>query len=151
MELFILLFIAAGAFHASNPSDLLPELQGRLPIRVELEALSERDFFKILTQTNCNLIQQQKALFGSEGVDLEFSDDAIKELAPMSKKLNESVDNIDARRLRAVISKLIEQISFDAPDMRGQTIILLIRNLFLKNWRILLNLKIFQNIFYNIT
>jgi len=119
-----MLFIAAGAFHQSNPSDLLPELQGRLPIRVELEALSQNDFVKILTETEANLIDQQKALFGAEGVDLEFSDDAIQEVARMSKDLNESVDNIGARRLRAVISKLIEQISFDAPDLRGQKMVI---------------------------
>ena len=119
-----MLFIAAGAFHQSNPSDLLPELQGRLPIRVELEALSEKDFVKILTETQANLIDQQKALFGAEGVDLEFTTDAIDEIARMSKGLNESVDNIGARRLRAVISKLIEQISFNAPEMRGQKLII---------------------------
>ena len=119
-----MLFIAAGAFHQSNPSDLLPELQGRLPIRVELEALSENDFVRILTETEANLIDQQKALFGAEGVDLEFKEDAIQQIAKMSKNLNESVDNIGARRLRAVISKLVEQISFDAPDMRGQAMMI---------------------------
>jgi len=117
-----MLFIAAGAFHQANPSDLLPELQGRLPIRVELEALSEADFVRILTETEANLIDQQKALFGAEGVDLVLTDCAIAEIARMSKHLNESVDNIGARRLRAVISKLVEQISYDAPDLRGQTI-----------------------------
>ena len=117
-----ILFIAAGAFHQANPSDLLPELQGRLPIRVELEALSESDFVRILTETEANLISQQKALFGAEGVDLVVTDDAIQEIAKMSKDLNESVDNIGARRLRAVISKLVEQVSFDAPDMRGTTL-----------------------------
>eukprot|EP00485_Elphidium_margaritaceum_P000722 CAMPEP_0202686872 /NCGR_PEP_ID=MMETSP1385-20130828/2632_1 /ASSEMBLY_ACC=CAM_ASM_000861 /TAXON_ID=933848 /ORGANISM="Elphidium margaritaceum" /LENGTH=519 /DNA_ID=CAMNT_0049341541 /DNA_START=39 /DNA_END=1598 /DNA_ORIENTATION=+ len=118
-----MLFIAAGAFHQSNPSDLLPELQGRLPIRVELEALSEHDFVRILTETEANLVQQQQALFGAEDVDLEFTQDAIEEIAKMSKTLNESVDNIGARRLRAVISKLVEQVSYDAPDMKGQKII----------------------------
>merc|ERR1712130_904933 len=117
-----ILFIAAGAFHQANPSDLLPELQGRLPIRVELEALSESDFVRILTETEANLISQQKALFGAEGVELVVTDDAIEEIAKMSKDLNESVDNIGARRLRAVISKLVEQVSFDAPDMRGTTL-----------------------------
>jgi len=119
-----MLFIAAGAFHQANPSDLLPELQGRLPIRVELEALSEEDFVKILTETEANLIDQQKALFGAEGVDLEFKPDAVKEIARMSKHLNESVDNIGARRLRAVISKLLEELSFNAPDLRGQTLLI---------------------------
>mmetsp|Transcript_70639 Transcript_70639/g.63435 ORF Transcript_70639/g.63435 Transcript_70639/m.63435 type:complete len:536 (-) Transcript_70639:34-1641(-) len=119
-----MLFIAAGAFHQANPSDLLPELQGRLPIRVELEALSEDDFKRILTETEANLIDQQKALFGAEGVDLEFSPDAIEEVARMSKKLNESVDNIGARRLRAVISKLVEEKSFDAPDLRGTKLVI---------------------------
>merc|ERR1712113_868393 len=119
-----MLFIAAGAFHQSNPSDLLPELQGRLPIRVELEALSEDDFIKILTETEANLIDQQKALFAAEGVELEFTKDAIEEIAKMSKNLNESVDNIGARRLRAVISKLIEEKSFDAPDLRGTKLII---------------------------
>lgn len=117
-----MLFVAAGAFHQSSPSDLLPELQGRVPIRVELEALSEDDFFHILTETEANLILQQQALFASEGVDLEFTPDAIKRIAKISRDLNESVENIGARRLRAVISKIVEEFSFDAPDKRGEKI-----------------------------
>eukprot|EP00490_Sorites_sp_Unknown_P017490 CAMPEP_0114658160 /NCGR_PEP_ID=MMETSP0191-20121206/15208_1 /TAXON_ID=126664 /ORGANISM="Sorites sp." /LENGTH=377 /DNA_ID=CAMNT_0001879381 /DNA_START=441 /DNA_END=1574 /DNA_ORIENTATION=- len=119
-----MLFICAGAFHSANPSDLLPELQGRVPIRVNLEPLTEDDFYKILTDTESNLLIQQQSLFGAEGVDIEFTEDGIREIAKISKELNESLDNIGARRLRAVISKIVEELSYNAPDMKGQKVII---------------------------
>jgi len=111
-----ILFIGTGSFHNSKPSDLLPELQGRLPIRVELEKLTEEDFKKILLFTKNNLIQQHVALFETEGVEIVFEEDSIDEIARISFDLNKTVENIGARRLRAVVSKVTEELSFDAPD-----------------------------------
>jgi ATP-dependent HslUV protease ATP-binding subunit HslU len=116
------LFIASGAFHVSKPSDMLPELQGRLPIRVELTALTQDDFVRILSQTKANLPQQYAALLGTEDVALEFTDDAITELARIAAQVNESVENIGARRLQTVMEKLLEDISFDAEDRKGESI-----------------------------
>jgi len=116
-----ILFIASGAFHLSKPSDLLPELQGRLPIRVELKALSRDDFVRILTETEASLIKQYKALLGTENVLLEFGDDAIDAVADLAAEINKSVENIGARRLHTVLEKLLEDISFDATDKSGET------------------------------
>lgn len=115
-----MLFISAGAFHASKPSDLIPEFQGRFPIRVELETLTEDDFYRILTEPDNALIKQYTALLGTEEVHLSFKDDAIREIARMSAHVNERTENIGARRLQTVMEKLLESISFEAPDMRNQ-------------------------------
>ena len=114
------LFIAAGAFHASKPSDLIPEFQGRFPIRVELESLTEEDFFRILTEPDNALIKQYIGLLATEDVHLNFETDAIREIARMSAHVNERTENIGARRLQTVLEKLLESISFDAPDMKNQ-------------------------------
>jgi len=116
------LFIASGAFHIAKPSDMLPELQGRLPIRVELKALTEEDFFHILTQTKANLAQQYSALLGTEELTLHFTEDALREVARIAAAVNESVENIGARRLQTVMEKLLEDISFNAEDRRGETV-----------------------------
>ena len=116
------LFIASGAFHVSKPSDMLPELQGRLPIRVELRALTEEDFVRILTETRANLPQQYKALIGTEDVTLDITEDAISEVAKIAAQVNESVENIGARRLQTVMERLVEDISFTAEDHAGETI-----------------------------
>ncbi|GMM93509.1 ATP-dependent protease ATPase subunit HslU [Qipengyuania sp. MTN3-11] len=116
------LFIASGAFHVSKPSDMLPELQGRLPIRVELRALTEEDFVRILTETRANLPQQYKALIGTEDVTLDITEDAIAEVAKIAAQVNESVENIGARRLQTVMERLVEDISFTAEDHAGETI-----------------------------
>jgi ATP-dependent HslUV protease ATP-binding subunit HslU len=117
-----ILFVASGAFHYSKPSDLLAELQGRLPIRVELRALTEEDFIRILTETENCLIKQYKALIATEGVTLDFTDDAIKEIARIAFHVNETVENIGARRLLTVMEKLLDDISFTASDRSGETI-----------------------------
>ncbi len=114
-----MLFIASGAFHVSKPSDLLPELQGRLPIRVELRALEKNDFVRILTETEAALIKQYIALMQTEGVELEFTDDAIDALAGIAVDLNSSVENIGARRLQTVMERVLDDISFNAPDTNG--------------------------------
>ena len=111
-----ILFIAAGAFHAAKPSDLVPELQGRFPIRVELRNLTADDFYKILTQPKTALVKQYRALLSTEGIDLHFEDAAIKKIAQMSQTLNEKLENIGARRLHTVMETLLEDLSFDAPD-----------------------------------
>ncbi len=116
------LFIASGAFHVSKPSDMLPELQGRLPIRVELRALTEEDFVRILTETRANLPQQYKALIGTEDVTLNITDEAITEVAKIAARVNESVENIGARRLQTVMERLLEDISFEAEEHKGETI-----------------------------
>ncbi|MEQ9332471.1 ATP-dependent protease ATPase subunit HslU [Thalassobaculum sp.] len=116
------LFIASGAFHTAKPSDLLPELQGRLPIRVELSALSRDDFRRILTEPEASLVTQYKALLGTEGMTLEFTEDAIDALADMAVEINRSVENIGARRLHTVLEKLLEEISFTASDRTGETV-----------------------------
>ncbi len=116
------LFIASGAFHVAKPSDMLPELQGRLPIRVELRALTEEDFVRILSETRANLVEQYKALIGTEDVTLEIGDDAVREIARIAAQVNESVENIGARRLQTVMEKLLEELSFEAEDHAGETI-----------------------------
>ncbi|WP_170001788.1 ATP-dependent protease ATPase subunit HslU [Pseudopontixanthobacter vadosimaris] len=116
------LFIASGAFHVAKPSDMLPELQGRLPIRVELRALTEEDFVRILAETRANLVEQYKALIGTEDVTLEIGDDAVREIARIAAQVNESVENIGARRLQTVMEKLLEELSFEAEDHAGETI-----------------------------
>ena len=117
------LFIASGAFHVSKPSDMLPELQGRLPIRVELRALTEEDFVRILTETRANLPQQYKALIGTEDVTLDITDEAITEVAKIAARVNESVENIGARRLHTLMERLLESVSFDATDLTEQVTI----------------------------
>jgi ATP-dependent HslUV protease ATP-binding subunit HslU len=117
-----ILFIASGAFHVAKPSDLLPELQGRLPIRVELRALEKTDFVRILTETEASLIKQYIALMKTEGVDLTFSDDAIDTLAGIAVDLNASVENIGARRLQTVMERVLDDISFNAPDKSGTSV-----------------------------
>ncbi|THF50351.1 ATP-dependent protease ATPase subunit HslU [Allorhizobium terrae] len=114
-----ILFIASGAFHVSKPSDLLPELQGRLPIRVELKPLTKEDFRRILTETEASLIRQYIALMATEGLDLEFTEDAIDALADVTVALNTSVENIGARRLQTVMERVLDEISFNAPDRSG--------------------------------
>lgn len=117
-----ILFIASGAFHVAKPSDLLPELQGRLPIRVELRALEKDDFRRILTETEASLIKQYIALMDTEGVTLDFTDDAIDELAGIAVDLNSSVENIGARRLQTVMERVLDDISYNAPDQSGSSI-----------------------------
>ncbi len=117
-----ILFIAAGAFNVSKPSDLLPELQGRFPIRVELDSLSMEDFVRILTEPKNALITQYKALLATEGIELVFENEAVREIASIASKVNERMENIGARRLQTVMEKLLDQISFDAPDMPSETV-----------------------------
>ncbi|MGD0639409.1 MAG: ATP-dependent protease ATPase subunit HslU, partial [Roseiarcus sp.] len=117
-----ILFIASGAFHVSRPSDLLPELQGRLPIRVELASLTEDDFKRILTEPEASLIKQYAALMGAEGVKLTFADDAIAAIARIAAKVNASVENIGARRLQTVMERVLDEVSFTAPDRSGEEI-----------------------------
>jgi ATP-dependent HslUV protease ATP-binding subunit HslU len=116
------LFIASGAFHVSKPSDMLPELQGRLPIRVELRALEHADFVRILSETRANLPQQYTALLATEEVHLDFTDDAIDAIARIAVDVNATVENIGARRLQTVMEKLLEEISFEAEDRKGETL-----------------------------
>lgn len=113
-----ILFIAAGAFHAAKPSDLVPELQGRFPIRVELKNLTADDFYKILTQPKTALVKQYRALLSTEGVDLHFEDAALRKIAEISQTLNEKLENIGARRLHTVMETLLEDLSFDAPEKK---------------------------------
>jgi ATP-dependent HslUV protease ATP-binding subunit HslU len=117
-----ILFIASGAFHVSKPSDLLPELQGRLPIRVELQPLTVEDFRRILTETEASLIKQAVALLQTEGVELRFTDDAIDALARVAVEVNASVENIGARRLQTVLERVLDEISFTAPDRSGEAV-----------------------------
>jgi ATP-dependent HslUV protease ATP-binding subunit HslU len=116
------LFIAAGAFHRSKPSDLMPELQGRFPIRVELSDLTKDDFLRILREPENALTRQYQALLGTESLKLEFTDDAIHEMAEYAFRVNKSTQNIGARRLHTIIEKLVEDISFDAPDMKEKQV-----------------------------
>ncbi|WP_435418525.1 ATP-dependent protease ATPase subunit HslU [Parerythrobacter aurantius] len=118
------LFIASGAFHVSKPSDMLPELQGRLPIRVELRALEVEDFVRILSETRANLVEQYRALLGTENVTVEITEDAIREVATIAAQVNESVENIGARRLQTVMERLLEELSFEAEDHQGETIVI---------------------------
>ncbi|WP_456445591.1 ATP-dependent protease ATPase subunit HslU [Thiolapillus sp.] len=117
-----ILFIASGAFHLSKPSDLIPELQGRLPIRVELSSLSSDDFVRILTEPDASLTEQYQALMATEGVDLEFTEDGIRRIAEIAWEVNERTENIGARRLHTVMERLLEGVSFEASNLRGQTI-----------------------------
>ena len=117
-----ILFIASGAFHVSKPSDMLPELQGRLPIRVELEALTRDDLRRILVEPEASLIRQYEALMSAEGVTLVFEDAAIDTLADLAEAVNNSVENIGARRLQTVLERLLDEISFEAPEKKGETI-----------------------------
>jgi ATP-dependent HslUV protease ATP-binding subunit HslU len=115
-----ILFIASGAFHMAKPSDLIPELQGRFPIRVELEALRAADFVRILTEPHCSLTEQYEALMGTEGFHLRFSDEGVQRLAEVAWRVNERTENIGARRLHTVMERLLEEISFTAPDQSGE-------------------------------
>src|ERR1700678_827853 len=117
-----ILFIAAGAFHISKPSDLIPELQGRLPLRVELSALTESDFVRILTEPKNALIKQYVALLETEGVKLSFSDDAIETIAKFATSVNEQTENIGARRLHTILEKVLDELSFEAPDLKKKTV-----------------------------
>jgi ATP-dependent HslUV protease ATP-binding subunit HslU len=117
-----ILFIASGAFHIAKPSDLLPELQGRLPIRVELRALTEADFVRILTETDNALTLQYSALMGTENVDVSFTEDGIAAIAKIAADVNGTVENIGARRLYTIIERVFEELSFTAPDRAGETI-----------------------------
>ena len=117
-----ILFIAAGAFHEAKPNDLMPELQGRLPIRVELSALSVNDFVRILKEPDASLTEQYSALMATEEVTLEFHDDGLQRLAEVAYEVNEKQENIGARRLYTVIERLLETVSFEASDMVDQTI-----------------------------
>ena len=116
------LFIAAGAFHVSKPSDLIPELQGRFPIRVELDALTGEDFIRILTEPRNALTKQYIALLGTEGITIDFTDDAVRELASIAAEVNARTNNIGARRLHTVIERLLDELLFSAPDIGPQTI-----------------------------
>lgn len=119
-----ILFIASGAFQVARPSDLIPELQGRLPIRVELGALTAKDFERILTEPNASLTEQYKALMQTEGVSVEFTDDAIATIAEAAFRVNEKTENIGARRLHTVLERLMDKISFDASDMSGEKVVI---------------------------
>jgi len=118
-----ILFIASGAFSFAKPSDLIPELQGRLPIRVELSALAVDDFVRILTEPDCSLTEQYSALMHTEGVSMRFTDDGVRRLAEVAFRVNERTENIGARRLHTVMERLVEEISFDAPDRNGQQVV----------------------------
>src|SRR5438034_3029349 len=117
-----ILFIAAGAFHVSKPSDLIPELQGRFPIRVELKSLTVEDFIKILTEPKSSLVKQYTALLETEGVKLEFTREALDEVAHFAFRVNEGTENIGARRLHTIMERVLDQISFDAPERKGEHI-----------------------------
>ncbi len=116
-----ILFIASGAFHVAKPSDLLPELQGRLPIRVELKALTEEDFVRILSDTRASLTEQYRALLATEGVTIDFAEDGIRALARIAAEVNAQVENIGARRLQTVLEKLLEDVSFEAEERKGES------------------------------
>lgn len=124
VKTYHILFIAAGAFNASKPSDLLPELQGRFPIRVELDSLSRDDFIRILKEPKNALITQYEALLETEEIDLKFEDLAIEEIASIASKVNERMENIGARRLHTVMEKLLDEVSFDAPDMASKKVVI---------------------------
>jgi ATP-dependent HslUV protease ATP-binding subunit HslU len=117
-----ILFIAAGAFHVSKPSDLIPELQGRFPIRVELKSLTEADFIRILKEPKNALIKQSQALLDTEGIRLSFTDDALVELARCAAQVNAQAENIGARRLHTILEKVLEEISFEGPDLKKKTV-----------------------------
>jgi ATP-dependent HslUV protease ATP-binding subunit HslU len=115
-----ILFIAAGAFHVSKPSDLIPELQGRFPIRVELQSLTMEDFVRILTEPKSSLVKQYTALLETEGVKLEFTPEALEEICRFAFRVNEGTENIGARRLHTIMERVLDEISFDAPEKKGQ-------------------------------
>ena len=117
-----MLFIAAGAFHETKVSDLIPELQGRFPIRVELSALSEDDFYRILSEPKNSLVRQYEALLATEGLTLKFEESGLRELARMAYQANTQLENIGARRLHTVLENLLEEVSFKAPELGGKTI-----------------------------
>ena len=117
-----ILFVAAGAFHVTKPSDLIPELQGRLPIRVELQSLKEEDFVRILTEPKNALIKQYQALLDTEGIRLTFTDDSLEQIAGFAARVNEQTENIGARRLHTILEKVLEEISFEAPEMKKKTV-----------------------------
>jgi ATP-dependent HslUV protease ATP-binding subunit HslU len=117
-----ILFIAAGAFHVSKPSDLIPELQGRFPIRVELKSLTEADFIRILKEPKNALIKQYQALLDTEGIKLSFTEDALEEISAFAARVNETTENIGARRLHTILEKLLEDVSFDGPDLKKKTV-----------------------------
>jgi ATP-dependent HslUV protease ATP-binding subunit HslU len=117
------LFIAAGAFHTTKPTDLIPELQGRLPIRVELDSLGEAEFGRILMEPKNALIRQYKSLLSTEGVDLQFTDDGVREIARMAARVNERTENIGARRLHTIMERLLEEVSFEAPEGKKGTLV----------------------------
>ncbi len=119
-----ILFIASGAFHTAKPSDLLPELQGRLPIRVELKALTREDFRRILTEPEASLITQYVGLLETEGVALEFTKDGIEAIADVAAQVNASVENIGARRLQTIMERVLDEVSFSATDRSGQKIVI---------------------------
>ena len=119
-----MLFIAAGAFHVAKVSDLIPELQGRFPIRVELEPLGREDLVRILKEPRSSLVRQYTALLATEGVDVQFRDDAVEEIARIAADVNERMENIGARRLHTVMERLLDAVSFDAPELRGQRIVI---------------------------
>jgi ATP-dependent HslUV protease ATP-binding subunit HslU len=119
-----ILFIAAGAFHVSKPSDLIPELQGRFPIRVELDSLGKDDFIRILTEPENALVKQYRALLETESVTLEFKEDGIAEIAETAALINQRTENIGARRLYTIMERLLDEISFDAPEMNGKTVVI---------------------------
>jgi ATP-dependent HslUV protease ATP-binding subunit HslU len=117
-----ILFVAAGAFHTAKPSELMPELQGRLPIRVELNDLTKEDFVRILTEPENAIVKQQIALLATEGLVVSFTPDGVDEIASIASEVNHRTENIGARRLQTITEKVMETISFDAPDMSGQTV-----------------------------
>jgi ATP-dependent HslUV protease ATP-binding subunit HslU len=117
-----ILFIASGAFHIAKPSDLLPELQGRLPIRVELKALTQDDFRRILTEPEASLLKQYRALLGTEGVGIDVTEDGVAEIARVAADINASVENIGARRLQTVMERVLDDVSFTATDRSGETV-----------------------------
>ena len=117
-----ILFIAAGAFHITKPSDLIPEMQGRFPIRVELSSLTRDDFVEILTKPENALVKQYKALLSTEGVELEFTDDAIYQIAEYAAMANDRMENIGARRLHTIMEKLLEDVSFNSPRLKNSKV-----------------------------
>jgi len=118
------LFIASGAFHYAKPSDLIPELQGRFPIRVELDALTRDDFVRILTEPRGSLVKQYTALLGAEDVTLDFTPDAVERIADYAARVNDNAENIGARRLHTVMERLLDELSFEAPEMRDATVVI---------------------------
>ncbi len=119
-----ILFIAAGAFQKVKPSDLVPELQGRIPLRVELNPLSEDDLARILVEPENSLVRQYQALLSTEEVSLEFSEDAVREMASLAARMNREMENIGARRLHTIMENLLEDLQFDASEMRGETVVI---------------------------